>query len=445
MMVRSWRYRHMLAIRYLWIFLLSFCLISFFTLNVYTASSLEDKIFFSRLRFIGFATLAPAGLLFFSSVLKRWNWLHTYWAWFFLFATSFVTILITLGVFNPDLHVYSHELFEHLGVSVLTFKNGPWFWVHYRVSNIVNVLAVLLLIHSLVVDREKRGRIFVIYLGVLSGSTIDAYCVATNSPMRWLMLSAGTFVITELSIWYVANKYDLFGIAATEKAAKVKLQENIDFQRKTLALIAHDLSGNIHQQAQLAQYLRKNSKDNNNEVLNTWSDSAQASSDLIGNIMRWVKTQGHDFKPQIVPVNINKLLKECIESVCSAFADRGVIINVETPSESYFVKCDQEMMASIIRNLLSNAIKATSDGQKITIKVTEQNSFCRVAVHDEGIGMTEEQLNLFRHNQNIKINGGAGYGFGLYMVSHFVQMHKGKLEIESIFSKGTEIYFSIPL
>lgn len=231
---------------------------------------------------------------------------------------------------------------------------------------------------------------------------------------------------------------------SAEKEEQAKLRDNMETQKKMLALLAHDLSGNIRQQAQIAEILRKKLQDNHGEILNIWSDSAQASSDLIRNIMNWIKSQEGEFKPKIEPVEIHALLNGCVETVQAAFGNRNVKVKIVTPASPYFVKCDSAMMASIVRNLISNSFKATEDGKEILIKITEHGSRIRMAVHDEGRGMDAEQVKSLFIDQGIKTDG-AGYGFGLILVRHFVELHQGELEIESVPMKGTQISFSIPL
>lgn len=196
LLLQSWNYRRLLSIQYLILLLISFGLISFFTLNVYMASSLESKILFSRLRFLGFSITAPAGLLFYSSVLKRWRWPHRLWGKTLIFFPILGTTLITFGVLNPALQVHSHAPFEYLGVSVLTFKTGPWFQLYYLWNMVLTILVIALHAQAFVLEKKNRTQIFILSLGVILGASVDFYCVMTNSPFRWLMLSAGTFVVT---------------------------------------------------------------------------------------------------------------------------------------------------------------------------------------------------------------------------------------------------------
>lgn len=423
----------------------SFCVASFFSLNVYTASSFEAKVWLSRLRFLGFAFITPAGILFFSYILKRWTWLQNKWVSALIFLPGISTALITLNLFDQNLLVHSHAPYEYLGVSVLAFKNGPWFFVHYLWTNLLTALVMIMFIHSAIVDPPKRKHVFILSIGVIIGCIIDFSSVAVNSSVRWLMLSAGTFSISELAILYVSKKNDLFGLLTPEKEKQAKLLEHLDFQQKLLTLLTHDLSGNIRNQARIAQSLKKRLQDNHHEILDSLTTSSQASDDLIDNIMRWVKSQDSQFLPQMQTVEVHNLFENCIRSLQGTFDEQKIDIQIQAASNPLYVKCDAEMMASVLRNLFSNSIKASTQWNQITLQVNEDESETLFTVADHGVGMTLEKIDsLWDPRAGKQKTNGTGYGVGLLLARHFIELHQGKLEITSIPNQGTQVQFTVP-
>lgn len=408
------------------------------------ASSLEAKIWASRMRFLGFAFLSPAGLLFFSYVLKRWEWLQHPFVRMLIFLPGLGTALITLGFFDPNLLVYDHAPFDYLGVSVLTFKNGPWFPVHYLWSNLITFSVVAMLVYSAIFDADKRKDIFFLSLGILAGSAVDLYSVSSNSFLRWMMLSAGTFSISELAILYVSKKNDLFGLLTFEKIKHAQLLENLEFHKRLLTLVTHDLSGNIRNQARIAQMLKKRLQENHHEIVDALAFSSKASDELIGNIMGWVKSQNGQFKPQIALVDLQNLFSDCVKTLQASHSDRRVEIKLAMPKNPFQINCDAEMLACILRNLFSNALNATSDESEIFLKVTEQGNFVHFVVDDKGKGMSADQLESLRGDKNLKKRlNETGYGVGLLLARHFVELHQGSLEISSVENQGTQVQFTI--
>ena len=110
------------------------------------------------------------------------------------------------------------------------------------------------------------------------------------------------------------------------------------------------------------------------------------------------------------------------------------------------VNLDETLFRNILINLLSNAAKFSPEDTKITLKSTVKNKEVFFQIRDEGIGISErDQKHLFeiffRGYNAINI---AGTGLGLHIVTKYVEMMKGKLELKSELNKGTEINLTFP-
>ena len=97
---------------------------------------------------------------------------------------------------------------------------------------------------------------------------------------------------------------------------------------------------------------------------------------------------------------------------------------------------------------MSNAIKFSFSGQTITLSLNRTNGFVVIKVSDQGIGMTEKQLEqLFKIDTVFTSEGTAnesGTGFGLMLCKEFVELNGGEIWAESVKDKGTSFFFSIP-
>lgn len=350
---------------------------------------------------------------------------------------------MALGILDPNWLVFNHAPFEHLGVSVLTFENGPWFPIHYGWSNLLTLLTYVIFLQTVLSNPEKRRDIFILSVGAVLGGIIDTYGVATNSSLRWLMLSAGTFSIAEIAILYVSRKNDLFGLLTSEKRERRQLLEHIEFQKKLLSLVTHDLSGNIRHQARIAQLLQRKLQDNHNEILEMLANSSKASDDLIDNILRWIRTQDGQFQPQLKDVEIHNLLSNCLATLQGPMTVKNIEIQIEAPSNPFLVRCDGDMMASVFRNLLSNAIRASHNNKSIYLRISLIESTVQFIIEDRGRGMPSHQVTTIWDSKNRKTDG-VGYGIGLLLVRHFIELHHGTVEIHSRPDEGTKVQFTMP-
>ncbi|MFW9895964.1 MAG: sensor histidine kinase, partial [Candidatus Thorarchaeota archaeon] len=122
------------------------------------------------------------------------------------------------------------------------------------------------------------------------------------------------------------------------------------------------------------------------------------------------------------------------------------------PSNKIEVLFDKERIYEVISNLLLNAVKYTPPGGAISIKSSIVNESIIVSVSDNGIGFTEEEKKqVFKQFGKIERYGQGwdvaieGTGLGLYITKKLVELHGGKIWLESEGrNKGSTFYFSIP-
>lgn len=110
---------------------------------------------------------------------------------------------------------------------------------------------------------------------------------------------------------------------------------------------------------------------------------------------------------------------------------------------------DTKMLRQVLLNLLSNAIKFTKEGGKIVISVkTNDKNELIVFVSDNGIGIPEEKLQdiakPFVQVENVMTRSHKGSGLGLSLVDRIMQLHGGRMMIESQLGEGTKIQLIFP-
>jgi signal transduction histidine kinase len=109
---------------------------------------------------------------------------------------------------------------------------------------------------------------------------------------------------------------------------------------------------------------------------------------------------------------------------------------------------DERKIKQILLNLLSNAVKFTPEGGRIGIKARQGDGSVEISVSDTGIGISpEDQAKIFEEFRQV---GGdyahktEGTGLGLTLAKKFVELHGGKIWVESEVGKGSTFSFSLP-
>ncbi len=124
-------------------------------------------------------------------------------------------------------------------------------------------------------------------------------------------------------------------------------------------------------------------------------------------------------------------------------------LDMDIPKGCPQLYCDTLRINQVLINLLSNAIKFTPKGGKITLGVNlENDNSITIKVSDTGIGIAQDKLKEifepFSQVENSETPSTQGTGLGLALVRSFIELHEGKIGIESIVGSGTTIYISFP-
>ncbi len=126
----------------------------------------------------------------------------------------------------------------------------------------------------------------------------------------------------------------------------------------------------------------------------------------------------------------------------------GQHLDIEIPASLGTVNADQERMRQIILNLINNALKFTPVGGKIVLRANKDANNLIIEVEDNGRGMSQaEQERLFQPYYKTEDDRArlSGLGLGLFLAKHFVELHGGRIWVESQRGKGSRFSFSIPI
>ncbi|WP_304181479.1 HAMP domain-containing sensor histidine kinase [Leptotrichia trevisanii] len=117
--------------------------------------------------------------------------------------------------------------------------------------------------------------------------------------------------------------------------------------------------------------------------------------------------------------------------------------------EDYKIKGDETLLQQAIRALIENAAKYSEPHTNIYIKSFIKDGFGRISIRDEGVGISEEDakriFDRFYRVDLSRTKATGGTGLGLAIVKRIVEIHNGKIEIDSKMNEGTEISIVLPI
>jgi signal transduction histidine kinase len=147
-------------------------------------------------------------------------------------------------------------------------------------------------------------------------------------------------------------------------------------------------------------------------------------------------------------LDIHRLLEEIASEMTPVAAGKKLNLETDIPQSLPLIMGDGGRIRQVMLNLLSNAFKFTTEG-KIIIRVRHDDSSLLVQVEDSGHGIDPEQMEFlfdpYRRKQGSVPRIGGGLGIGLSLCKLFIELHHGKIWVDSTPGKGTIFSFTLPV
>src|SRR5439155_4966284 len=147
----------------------------------------------------------------------------------------------------------------------------------------------------------------------------------------------------------------------------------------------------------------------------------------------------------IQEVDLASLLEDAADRARASSASHFIVCKFD---ERPVVQCDPDRIAQVIANLLSNAIKYSPDGGEIAITSAVRDGLVEVGVRDHGVGIAPEFIQrLFSRYERYEktANKILGTGLGLAITRQIIEMHGGKIWVDSDPGAGSDFHFNLPV
>ena len=146
------------------------------------------------------------------------------------------------------------------------------------------------------------------------------------------------------------------------------------------------------------------------------------------------------------PFPLADALKECVDFYRPYAEQKKVRLALQGDPDGVTVLGDRGKVMQILDNLLYNALKFTPSHGSIQLSGAKEDGLAVITVIDSGAGLTKEKLRkIFEQSGTVAtIDSHARLGLGLTICKRLVEAQKGKIRIDSIPGKGTQISFSLP-
>ena len=152
---------------------------------------------------------------------------------------------------------------------------------------------------------------------------------------------------------------------------------------------------------------------------------------------------------EIQRLRVSQLIESCLETAQRRAAEKDLRISVNMPQPLPDIAGDRRRLAEVLQNLLDNAIQYTLPGGQITLSAEAGEDEVILTVSDTGIGIPKaDQSRIFERFYRVDVarsREAGGTGLGLAIAKHLVEVHGGRLWVDSEVGQGSQFHFSVPV
>ena len=189
------------------------------------------------------------------------------------------------------------------------------------------------------------------------------------------------------------------------------------------------------------------SDQSNQKLIQTIIHNANTLENRLAELLDIVKTGSGKLQLQVEPVDIRSIVLGTCQQISPMLQGKKQKLNTDLPPSVPIIRGDGQRLEQVMINLLTNAAKFTPEGGNILVRVRKNDNEIVIDVKDDGIGIArEEQSRLFKPYSRLNSDRQhhPGLGLGLALAKQVVELHGGKIWVESEPSKGSTFSFSLP-
>lgn len=258
------------------------------------------------------------------------------------------------------------------------------------------------------------------------------------------------------SSYLASHEYLLFELKKKNEELErmnVKLKELSDIKNEFMGIAAHDIRNPLSTILAYAQFLNSSNnvkiEEKRSYFLEKISSQGNFILNIINNLLDISKIEAGKLALNLTECDFYEVINESYEFNKMLATQKGIFFEIEEPIRPNIrIRIDRERIKEVLNNLYSNAIKYSKPNTKVETQVTMNEKEITVSVRDHGIGIAEEKrtkiFNPFITAHDKSVSGEKSTGLGLAIVKKIIELHSGRVSVQSHPDEGSTFSFSIP-
>lgn len=281
-------------------------------------------------------------------------------------------------------------------------------------------------------------------LGFLVGSLI-------TRPMQQLAFYAHKIAGGDLSQRVNNSGDDEIGeVAVAFNSMAEQLEKKEKSRKQLLADVAHELRNPLSiVQGNLEAWLDGVIAPTPTQIASVYDETVLLGR-LITDLKELSLAEAGQLKLHPEPTDLNELIDAEVTAFQARSQEKGVSLGLDIAGKLPELNIDRDRIKQVLHNLLENALRFTTSDGSISVKAEKRGEgIVRVSVSDTGSGIDAADLPyVFDHFYKADKSRQRSYGntgIGLALVKNYVELHGGKVWVESEAGKGSTLYFTLPV
>lgn len=222
-----------------------------------------------------------------------------------------------------------------------------------------------------------------------------------------------------------------------EQAARMVAEEESRLKDEFLATVSHELKNPLNSILGWATLLRQGmlTSEAQQQAIDVIERNARTQSRLIEDLLDVSRIITGQLCISPEPADLFKIIKSARETLRHTAESKQIAIEIINTAQSSQMIGDPHRLQQVVWNLLSNAIKFSPTGSTVSIRLDQRGSQFVIQVVDSGQGIPHNFLpHIFDRLRQVETVTGrkhSGLGLGLVIVRHLVELHGGKVSVES--------------
>jgi signal transduction histidine kinase len=301
--------------------------------------------------------------------------------------------------------------------------------------------------------------------GLLLAIVVSAFLARRfTTPLRRLTEAARALAEGDLARRVPADRARTGGAEITELSRQFNamadqveetmetIRRDRDTGREFLADVSHELRTPLAALRTFNELLREKAGDDvaaRTEFLEASAQQIERLDWLAQNLLELSKLDSGLIRLDLRPDDLRATIESAVEQAQVSARRRGLNLTTELPEEPLVTRHDPQRLGQVLTNLIGNALKFTPRGGSVQVVLSPRNRGARIQVIDTGVGIDAVELpkifDRFYRGSRANEARGSGSGLGLAIVRSVVEMHGGRVMVESRVGAGSTFTVILPI